>query len=557
MARNSAGWAGTRGGVGRRESVLVTSLVASLLVLTSVPYVFAYLSSPADKQFMGILLNVPDNAQYLSWARESSHSILIENKLTPERGEALFFNLFWLVVGRLALFQGLSPVEALHEVRLVASAAYLVAIYWFVGLLLTERLQRWVAFLVIGLGGGLGGLLVVAKQVTGSLAYPLDLYVTEANTFLTVMAFPHQSMAGALIVLVLGLSALAFERQCLRTALLAGLLALVLGLQHGYDLIIIYAVVGTVALVLTWRGWPRWRPLLLAAVVCLPSFPAALYMAYITRESPIWRGVLAQYGNAGVYTPAPAHLVVLMGIPLLLVLAGRGDPKVLAAASPRELILRAWLVLGFFLLYIPTDFQIKMLAAWQVPVGVVAVGVAFAQVMPLLRRPSVPLAWQRPAVLGALLVAVVLPTNLYLFAWRFVDLARHDYPYYLHRDEVAAMRWLDARAQPSDVVLSSLTLGQYVPSVAGNTAFLAHWAQTLDYYEKRRLVDDFFDPSQMDSSRVELLSRFGVRYVLLGVAEGPSVGAALERSGMMKVDALPHAAVYQTSLRGQFEEAGQ
>ena len=45
--------------------------------------------------------------------------------------------------------------------------------------------------------------------------------------------------------------------------------------------------------------------------------PAALYLAYLTSQSPIWRGVLAQYGNAGVYTPTPPHLLILMGIPLL------------------------------------------------------------------------------------------------------------------------------------------------------------------------------------------------------------------------------------------------
>ena len=54
------------------------------------------------------------------------------------------------------------------------------------------------------------------------------------------------------------------------------------------------------------------------------------------------------------------------------------------------------------------------------------------------------------------------------------------------------MAWLDENSRPEDVVLSSLTIGQYVPSVAGNSAFLAHWAQTLDFFEKRRLVGEFF-----------------------------------------------------------------
>jgi hypothetical protein len=62
--------------------VIVTIIV--VLVVTSIPYIYAYLSTPADKQFMGILLNVPDHAQYFSWMRELTYANLAANKLTPE-----------------------------------------------------------------------------------------------------------------------------------------------------------------------------------------------------------------------------------------------------------------------------------------------------------------------------------------------------------------------------------------------------------------------------------------------------------------------------------------
>jgi hypothetical protein len=42
------------------------------------------------------------------------------------------------------------------------------------------------------------------------------------------------------------------------------------------------------------------------------------------------------------------------------------------------------------------------------------------------------------------------------------------------------------------VVLSSLTIGQYIPAYTGAHAFLAHWAQTLDFFGKSRMVDEFF-----------------------------------------------------------------
>jgi hypothetical protein len=69
------------------------------------------------------------------------------------------------------------------------------------------------------------------------------------------------------------------------------------------------------------------------------------------------------------------------------------------------------------------------------------------------------------------------------------------------------------------VVLCSLNLGQYVPAVSGKAAFLAHWAQTVGFYDKRDRVARFFDASVLDAERVETLRAFGVDYVLYGPAE--------------------------------------
>ena len=502
-----------------RDLLTLIVVIVGLLVVTGLPYLFAYASAPPEKQFMGILLDVPDTAQYLSWARESSRALLIENKLTAERGDPMFFNLFWLSVGRLARALGLGLAEAMQLVRPLAGAVYLGAVYWFITLMGGNRLHRWVSFLIIACGGGLGWVLVVLKQGTGELAFPLDVYVMEANTFLTVMAFPLQAISGGLLVLALGVSLLAFERNNLSLAIVAGLLSLVLGLQHGYDLLIIYAVLGAVALTLAFRQRPDLRPIGLYTVVCALSLPALAYLVYITRESPIFRAVLSQYGNAGVYTPPLIHLPVLMGLPLLTILVSPAQPSEGQRGDPREVLLACWLVVGFLLLYIPTDFQIKMLSGWQVPVGILSTRVLLSHIAPAISKVGRVARGRPDLVLGILFVLAVLPVNVYLYLWRFVDLARHDYPYYLHHDEIAAMRWLEANSQPSDVVLSSLTIGQYLPSVSGNTAFLAHWAQTLDFYRKMDMVASFFDPASSEQDRLNLIQRFGVSYIFHGHQE--------------------------------------
>jgi hypothetical protein len=479
---------------------------------------------------MGILLDVPDAAQYLSWAREATDSLFIGNKLTSEPGEPVYFNLFWLVVGRLAVILRLGLSETTQLVRPVAGAVYLAAIFWYVGLVTAERRRRWVTFLTAALGAGFGWVYVIQKQLGGGdVSFPLDLYINEPNALLTLMAFPHQAMATGLLVLILGFAALAFERDKLSPAIIAALLAVILGVQHGYDLLVVYGVVGSTALVLALRSG-RWsRRIVLGGVILAPSLPVAGYLAYLTTQSPIWRGVLAQYGNAGVFTPTPPHLLVLLGLPLVLVLAGAPILLVgrtrgallsrLRIAPAHELMLWMWLCVGFCLLYIPTDFQVKMLAGWQVPVAVIATRVAFAYVLPALQARFSGPTLRLERVLGVVLVLAVLPTNIYFFAWRIVDLNRHEQPYYLNRDDIAGFHWLETHSQRSDVVLSSLTTGQYIPALSGNTALLAHWAQTLDFYRKRSMVARYFDAALPGTNRLEFLSSYNVHYVFYGDQE--------------------------------------
>jgi hypothetical protein len=545
-------------GRGRGHLIQAGALVVvilGILIVTDLPYGYAYRSTPADKQFMGILLNVPDTAQYFSWAREFRTALTIDNKLTPERGDATFFNLFWFGVGRLSVALGAGIVETTRVVRLLAGAVYLGAMYWITGIFCDRWLKRWASFLVLSLGGGLGWVLVVAKQVTGDLTSPLDLYVTEPNTFLTVLAFPHQAMASGLVVIVLGLAALAFERESFGLAVIAGFVALLLGLQHGYDLIVIDAVVGVTALLLAGRTSAWVRYLALAVAVGGPSVPVAVYLLYLTRKSSVWGGVLAQYGNAGVYTPKPLDLLVLMGLPLVLLVVLRGEATHPKSWAPRELLLRTWLVVGCLLLYLPTDFQIKMLAGWQVPVGILATRAVLTRQWVQGARGSDlgngETSTQHPGssiVVAMLLLGAVLPTNLYLYAWRLVDLGRHTYPYYLSRDDVAALGWLEARGEPSDVVLSSLVIGQYIPSVAGDKAFLAHWAETLDFYGKQRMVASFFDASTSDVARSAVLSRFRVRYVFSGEPERALGGFDPNASALLcRVYVNPHVAIYRVA----------
>lgn len=544
MLRSSASYSGAAvrreaRGAARRDYMRLGWVVGALLLVTGLPHIYGAMSGPAERQFMGIVADVPDTAQYFAWMRAHQQALVVSNWMTPEPNEPAFFNVLWLALGRLALWSGMSFAATMQLLRVAAGAGFAYALFWLYGLLAEDRRERWLATALVLVGGVLGWVWVVEKYLAGrsEQLFPLDTQVAEPNALLCLIGYPHFLAAAALLLLVFGLFLVGVRSGRIAPYWLAAGLALLLGMQHAYDLITIYTVLGALVLLL-WRRDARfpWRPALGLALIGGVSSPPAAYFAYLTSQNPIWRQVLAQFDNAGVFTPDPLHLLIVLGPQLPL--AAAMLPELVRRRSTEDLLLLAWAVVGFGLLYIPADFQIHMLNPYQVPLAILAVRA-------LRRLAGRPGRWAgaRRLTMPALLLTAAL-VNVYLLSWRLVDVGRHQAPYTLHRDEVAAIAWLDA--QPGgDVVLASETLGQYVPALAAKRAVLAHWAQTVDYYTKRDDVARFFDPAAGASARAATAARYDVRYVLAGEAElragaGPALDALFER-----VFAAPNAAVYR------------
>jgi len=508
----------------------VAVTIALVLIVTSLPYAYAYLTTPPDKQFMGIMFDVPDHTQYFSWMRELAQAPLASNKLTPEPNAPVFFNLLWWGLGRLGRLLGLGYAAMFQLFRLAASAAFMPVVYWLCAWFFENRRMRRTAFLVALFAAGFGWVLIALKYLLRLNDLPLQwillVQIVEPNSFFGILSTPHligSALYGVSFILVLQ----GEVKGQLRYAVAAGLFALFIGWQHAYDLILVYGILGGYGL-LKWARDQRLPVYLLKSglIVGALSCSPAIYSVMLTSLDPVWKGVLAQYDNAGVFTPNLLLLPILMGPAFLLALftALKDNPVRLSGVDDRALFLKTWFWVNFLLIYLPTNYQIKMLNGWQIPIALLATRGLFDDVVPGVEKFVRARRWnwegdslRRAAAVA--LVAVVLPTNLYLWAWRFVDLRRHDYPYYLHADEIAALKWLDGNTHSDDVVLSSLTIGQYVPALTGTRAFLAHWAQTLDFYGKSRMVDEFFAPGTSDHRRQEILQQYSVDYIFYGPAE--------------------------------------
>jgi hypothetical protein len=519
--------------ISKTEWRIVLLITAALLVITSLPALFGYLSTPADKHFMGIVMNVPDHAQYFMWFRGFGESPVINNRMTPEPNQALFFNLLWWSLAQLGGLFGLGYAAMYQVMRVLGITFFVITAYRICALALPDVFNRMLALLIVCTTSGFGWVLIVLKYTVtnGELINPLDVYVAEGNTFLSAIGFPH-FLAAAVYIWCFELFVRGVRENRRALIIACGLFAQFMGWQHAYDLIIVWAVLGAYCALLMLRDrMIRPRLVIDLILVGVISVPPALYSVLLTRLDPLWEQVLAQFANAGVYTPPLYRLPMLLGFTfvaacVMAVLDLRRLPGARQSTegsrellSDAELLILGWFVISFVLIYLPADYQIHMLNGWQVPMAILATRLLTGHIMPWVRRRfGRNEASARRLVAAAFLLAIV-PTNLYLLTWRFTDLARHTYDYYLTRGDIEALRWLDANAGPQDVVLSSMSFGQYVPVLTDSHAYLAHWAQTVAFFDKRSTVEEIYNSTIDLARRQQLLNDSRARYIVIGDAE--------------------------------------
>lgn len=519
-----------------------------LFLAGSPPFLFGWLTTPGDRVYTGLMFDVPDHAQYWSWVTASRDSLFISNTMTPEPNAPIFLNLMMWSLGLVQRLTGASFATLFQLWRLLACLILGVSIVLAFRVFVPDRTRRRTAYALAILGSGFGWALVVLKtlQRLPDVPFPLDLYVVEPNTFFASYAYPYLALAqGLVLAAVFGAWRIHHDGHWQGYVLAIGG-AVGLACTHAYDLITVYAVLGACWLFVAIRT--RRIPLRLTMGILalgLASGPIAVYYQLLTSGDPLWRAVLAQYANAGVWTPRHLHLIVLMGLPLLL--AAPWLPRALRSEGP-EAWIGLWALVGLALIYLPVVFQIKLLTAWQFPLAILGAHTWHTWVWP--RVAALPGVGRRlaasPAAALAVLVVLVTPTNLYLYVWRFAELQRHDRPYYLHRDEAAALAWLAQHAGPDDVVLAPLEVGQFVPNYGESRAFLAHWAMTTQFFRRRDAVEQFFRPETPDSARRDLLARDGVTLVLRPeIASGEAAFDPASSPAFDPVFQRPSAAIYR------------
>ncbi|GAB4462777.1 MAG: hypothetical protein OHK0029_30280 [Armatimonadaceae bacterium] len=502
------------------------------LLLSSLPYLYGWLNTPEGSVYTGMTYNMDDTLVYLSWLRQVQEgSFFQRNLFAVEEQRGALINLWALLQGAVARFTGLPVIAVYHLARLGFGALLLIAVAWLIRAVLSERMARRWAFLLVCFGSGLGWLTGGYDPTLG-FAQPIDLWQPEAVTFLSLYYAPLFTAALSLVVLFIG-SAHRWEQTGKVTdALPAGIAGALLANFHTYDIIPLFVTWGVYRGVQDIRarqfGGKKWLGPVVAGLITLPI---AAYQYWALISDPIFAA-----RDVRTLTENPLWVVLGLGIPLVLAVVAitqRNDASIWNDPSAKPL-LTVWAVTHLVCAYLPVDFQRKLLMGVQIPLCLLA----GAALWHLSRR----LSGKLPQIVAGLVFLLSVPSNLLFFVQDTVRLGENlsstENRPYLSSAQAEALNWLRENAGPADIVFSSPDpashlrfpffalrpyLSMFVPAWTGARVYNGHGSETPKYGEKLTQTVRFFSADTPDAERQEFVRQNNIRYILYtnALAEGP------------------------------------
>lgn len=509
------------GSVSRAEWRRVCLFALAVMLLTTLPYGLAWLSAGNGWRFGGVLFGAEDGYSYLAKMRlgvRGDWSFTM--RYTSEAHDPAFLFLPHIALGHLVglLWSESDPAlmtalaVAYHVARVVFGFVLLLISYRFAALFVREPATRFLALVLIALGGGLGWLLTLVGLGSWYGSLPVDFYLPEGYSFLILFGLPHLALARSalllgFLLLFRSLSAPDDPRQWLGYALLAGTCWAIVGFCVSFYIPLIYLLLGSWGLS-RWVSdrrfpWPLfWR----AASAALLTLPYLIYSTVVFLTDDVL-GMWAEQNKL----PSPHVLHYLMGYGVLAVpaaLAARWAWRRSSRDSwlPHNLLV-VWVVVALLAVYLPINVQRRLAEAVLVPLSILAaVGLRLA--FPH-RRP-----YRRAR---AVLLSLTLPTSLLLWAGGLSMALTPERPLFRPQAEINALACLDRVAPRDAVVLSTMESGAVLPVLADVRAYVGHGPETVDSDAKAEQARQFFAGELAPAAREMLLT--GVDYVFVGPLE--------------------------------------
>lgn len=501
-----------------------------LLIVISVPFVWAYGVGAPAAHFTGVLVNPLDGASYQAkMAQGYAGGWLFHLPFTPEQHQGVFLYTVYLALGHLARVLGMQSILVFHVMRLVGAVLMAVALYRFTADWTDNVAQRRIAWGLAMIGAGFGWLSLLAGYTA-----PDILLLPEAFPLQAAFANPHFPWAIAIALTVAHiLTQKALVETDSRPALDVETVALAFGtvlLVSMSPFVLVPIGIGY-GVLLGWlwrqqRAFPR-SGFAWGSVALIFGLPVLAYNAWaVSAAHPVFQAWMRQN-----VTPSPPVWGYLIAFGPLLLLAALGLWASRGKLGAGDVFLLAWLAAGALLLYAPVGLQRRFAMGLIAPLAVYAGRGLWRVLVPAVRRvhPTITVLAVFALVIPSTALAVVLPMigSLQLKA-------QGGGQYYVSRGEVEALDWLGSdTGSPGALVLASPELSLFLPA-HGLRVVYGHPFETLDAEARLDAVEAYFNGADCS-----VIAREGVDYVLVGPRE-----RALQGGGSM---CAPGMLVFESS----------
>jgi len=475
-----------------------------VIALAAAPLAFGYLHQTQDREFIGVTFNTGDFSQYMAWIEQSRRGLwLFDDAYTLEHHQPVFLHPFLLLLGKAAALTGLPGIAYYHLAHLLGAVLLLWACYRFIAHVFDDLLARRLAFVIVTTASGLSWLQWLEASLGVKFHFLFSAtFRAASSTFWSLYLYPLFSLSIALLLLCV----LAFQRflatRCLRHALVAGLLLLLLATLHAYDLVIVLAVLlGQVLLLMAYRRRIEWRWMIGYGVTAACALPYLSYVALVLLRDPVF----SEMGKTEIHLPSLGEFIGMYG--LLLPLAAVQVPRLLRDRSPRAALLLVWLVAIPLLTYVPlglANVPARLIEGYHVVLAVLSA----ATLYPLAAGGT---RLGRGCVAGVLLLLTL--GNAWVLTRDVETLSRHPFPHYLQKEVVSALDWLSEREDAS-AVLASYPMASLVPARTQHRVYVGHLYLTLDLGEKLEMLKRFFQVDTSDSARERFMRSHRIRYLI-------------------------------------------
>lgn len=487
--------------VSKNEWWFVTLITVLVVVIVFLPFVFGILNTPPGYYFTGFYLGETwDTGTYYAFIEQVRQGhFLFKNIFTSESQPRNFFNPFWLTIGLTAKIFNLSTPIVYQLFRFILIVIFCFLLYLFLAFFLESRIYRKVTFILILFSNGLFFSFLFIKKIF------LSKFI-EGTVFNSLTASPHHPTSLIFILAIILLMILAFKENKVKYSLLAGFLGLILFQFHPFNIPIIWSILGVyliINFILDKKINFSWLKYYL--ILILISGLWAFYYFYLLSSNITFK-IWAKQNILG--TPNFYYAIVL-GYGFLFILAILGT--FLFYKQRKLLFLTTWFLVAPILIYLPVDWQRRLINGWQIPLMIFAT-LALVWLFKLIKNKFPKYYFIYFEIIIIILVFSSL-FNLINIGSNVMVYNKGVFPYYISQEEIAAINFLKNNISEEKIIFSGFESSHFIAAFSARTIFFGHSIQTAQHQKKANQMIWFFFSPFSDSKKIEFLKNYKINYI--------------------------------------------